>query len=271
MRPGDAAEARRQQALLAALATHDAAAIGAARLHEHGARAERGLAAYRSNAQALAERALAAAFPTVAAMLGDEAFALLARGFWRDAPPLRGDIGEWGAELPAWIEGEPGLAEWPWLADSARLDHALHACERALDADVEADSFALLGQADPQMLWLDTRPGLAVLVSPFPIATIHAAHRSGDFAPLRAALAAGAGESLCVARQGWQAALHRLDAPDASFMQALQGGATLGAALGRAGETFDFAAWLQRALTQAWLRRVRPHTDPDDTVDREAS
>lgn len=264
MRPDEADEAQRQQALLGALAACDAAAIDAAGLHERGARAERGLAAYRANAQALAGRALAAAFPTVAAMLGDEAFALLARGFWRDAPPTRGDIGEWGAALPAWIEGEAGLAEWPWLADSARLDHALHVCERAGDDALDSASLALLGQVDPAGLWLDFGPGLALLTSAFPIVTIHAAHEAGDaaaFAAVREALGTGRGEAACVARQGWRARVHRLDPAETVFMRALLDGASLAAALDGAGAGLDFAAWLQRAIAADWLKEVRRGDD----------
>ena len=116
------AEARRQRQLLAALSLRGEPPA----LRERGARAERGLAAYRANASALAERALAAACPTLQAMLGEADFAALARAFWRDHPPQRGDLGEWGGELPGWIAAQAGLAEWPWLADSAWPARPLH-------------------------------------------------------------------------------------------------------------------------------------------------
>ena len=41
----------------------------------------RGLAAYRANGHALAERALCAAFPVVRALVGEDSFAALARAF----------------------------------------------------------------------------------------------------------------------------------------------------------------------------------------------
>ncbi|MBL0094465.1 MAG: putative DNA-binding domain-containing protein [Piscinibacter sp.] len=100
------AEARRQRQLLAALSLRGEPPA----LRERGARAERGLAAYRANASALAERALAAACPTLQAMLGEADFAALARAFWRDHPPQRGDLGEWGASCRA---GSPRRPAWP--------------------------------------------------------------------------------------------------------------------------------------------------------------
>lgn len=254
-------EALRQQQLLAALARR---ADGPA-LRESGARAQRGLAAYRANAGALAERALAAAVPTVLAMLGEEAFAGFARAHALAHPPLRGDLGEWGGELPGWIEAQPGLAEWPWLADAARLDLALHACERAADATLDAASLARLGDADPAVITIELLPGTRVLESTFPIATIHAAHRSGaadGFAPVRAALAAGRGEAVCVSRAGWRAVVHTLAPGEAGFMQALLAGGSLAQALQCAGEAFDFGAWLQRAISLSWLKGVALRHDP---------
>lgn len=258
-------EAQRQRQLLAAILWRGDAPA----LREQGRRAERGLAAYRANAGALAERALAATAPTVAAMLGEENFARLARELWFAHPPRGGDVGEWGTELPAWIAAQPGLAEWPWLADAARLDLALHAAERAADATLDVGSLSLLAEADPALLTLSLKPGLAVLVSAWPIASIHAAHHNqgpDPFAPVRAALAAGQREAACVARAGWRAVVHRLSNRDAAFMRALLTGDSLADALHSAGDGFDFGAWLQGAIAQFWLKAVRPRADGDGSL-----
>lgn len=255
-------EARRQSQLLAALFRHAGAGDG---LRSRGPAIARGLAAYHANAGVLAERALRAAAPTVAAMLGEDDFARLARALWAAHPPTRGDLAEWGQALPAFIEAEPGLAEWPWLADAARLDLARHAAERAADAELDAGSLQLLAEADPQAVVLVTMPGLAVLVSGWPIATLHAAHHDDGpdpFAPVRAALAERRGEAACVARDGWRVRVQRLCAADAAFMNALLAGASLAEALQSAGAGFDFADWLGRAIAQRWLKAVQLRHDP---------
>ena len=235
-------------------------------LRETGARAARGLEVYRANAQATADRALGAAFATVRAMVGDDDFKHLAREFWQVCPPQRGDMGEWGAEFPAWLGAHPGLAPWPYLGDCARLDLAIHINERAADADFDAASLALLGECDPERAHLAWMPGVQVLSSPWPIATIHHAHQTaGDereraFDAVRTALAeprAEAGQQhVLVARQGWRAVVHRLDAAEAGFARGVQQGASLGAALAEAGSGFDFAHWLGRALRESWLKGV---------------
>ena len=258
-----AAEAQRQQALLAALwQPADAGVLPF--LHETGDRAQRGLAAYRANASALAERALGAVFATVQAMLGADDFKHLAREHWRAHPPERGDIGEWGGAFPAWLQAHAAFSEWPYLGDCARLDLAVHHCERAADAELDAASFGLLQSADPAQLRIALMPGTAALASAWPLATIHRAHRDreGDaaeasFTEVRAALQAKRGEPVMVARAGWQARVHAVDAPTLAWTRLLLQGAHLGTALEQADPGFDFAHWLAWALREGMVKEVQ--------------
>ena len=255
-----AAEAERQRALVAAILAPraDAAALAPA-LGETGERAERGLAAYRANAEALAERALGAAFGSIRAMLGGDDFARLAAEFWRASPPQRGDVGEWGADFAGWLQAHPAMTSWPYLADCARLDFALHHNERAANASFDADSLALLVGTDPQRLRLVLMPGTALVSSRWPIVTIHRAHRSGadaDFALARDAIERECAQHALVWRDGWRATVTEFSRPEASWTASLLAGADLASALDHAGPGFDFAAWLARAIQRRWLKGV---------------
>ncbi|MEP7296947.1 MAG: DNA-binding domain-containing protein [Burkholderiales bacterium] len=250
-------EAQRQRGLLQALT--GAAAAG---LREHGERAARGLEAYRANAEAVAARALGAAFPTVQAMVGDDDFNRLARAFWHAHPPLRGDLGEWGDAFAEWLQGHAAMAAWPYLGDSARLDFAIHANERAADAVADVASLSLLESVDPARLRMVLMPGTALLRSGWPIVGIHRAHQlEGEaaeraFADLRDAIAARHGESAFIVREGWRAVVHRLDPPDARWTESLLAGTRLATALEHAGDGFDFAGWLGRAIRHGWMKGV---------------
>jgi hypothetical protein len=256
-------EAERQRRLLASLLA-SSADTSTLPTRETGPRALRGLQAYRANADASAARALATAFPTVQMLLGDENFEQLAREFWRADPPLRGDLGEWGGHLADWIAQHPGLVEWPYLADSARLDWALHACERAEDATLDADSIARLGDTDPSRLVLLLMPGAAMVESRWPVGALHAAHRSEDeqaFEAVREAIAQQRGEAVFVARRGFKAVIAVVDAPTARWTQALLAGSDLAVAIAQAGEGFDFTAWLTQALSSNWVKGIRVRPD----------
>ena len=249
-------ELARQQALLRTLWRDDNAASLRPWLATPPERFDRGLQAYTANAGAAAERALAAAFPTVAPLLGEEPFAALARAFWQARPPVRGDLAEWGAELPAFIADSEQLADEPYLADVARLDWAVHAAERAADGPATPQGLERLADTDPSALRLVFQPGSALRVSRFPVVAIRVAHASSAsdrFEPVRAALAAGRGEVAWVWRQGWRARVRALAPADAAFNAALLAGSTLGAALDAAADDFDFGVWLTAAIQQGWL------------------
>ena len=250
----EAIEAMRQQTLLAALEAPRSSADDSP-----------GVRAYRANAGASAERSLGAAFPTVRALLGGEAFAQLAREFRHADPPRRGDLGEWGETLPAWLAGHAGLAEWPYLADCARLDWAMHRCERAADASFDAASLGLLASAEPGRVHLRLMPGIVALDSRWPLASVHAAHAGGDerlFDAAREAIRRRQGEAVVVARSGWRGVVHRVDAAFVAFMHALASGADLAQALDAAGAGFDFAAWLTDALRWHWLQGATLGAEP---------
>ncbi|CAG1019988.1 hypothetical protein BURC_04927 [Burkholderiaceae bacterium] len=260
---GAEAEADRQRELLAALFAPRADA-GAMAIRESGARALRGLQAYRRNGDAAAQRALAAAFPTVQMLLGADDFDALACEFWRAAPPRHGDLGEWGEGFAAAIAAHPQLTDWPYLGDCARLDWALHCCERAADAALDADSLARLADTDPSRLVAEFMPGVALVESRWPIVSIHAAHSSGDdaaFEALRELIARQHGECAIVSRSGWKAIASPVDAATAQWTRRLLEGCELGAALSQAGEGFDFGAWLAAALQQHWLKGIRVRAD----------
>lgn len=253
-------EGLRQQLLLASLlgdAGPDPLA-GWLRQTLPGPRIERGLAAYRANAGAMAERALAAAYPTLQQLISEDSFAALARDFWRRHPPQAGDIALWGGDLPSFVADAPSLADEPFLADVARLEWAVHCAQTAADAE-PPQGLALLAEADPAQLWVHFAAGTALVSSPHPIVTVWQAHRSEEadrFAPVRAAFAAGVGEHALVTRQGWRPHVVRLASAQADFTAALLSGHTLAQALQESGDNFDFQAWLVAALQSQCVAAV---------------
>lgn len=259
-------EALRQQMLLRALWRDAPPAVVEGWLRGSPAQRQRGLQAYQASAGALAERALAAAFPTVAQLVGDDAFGALARALWHAQPPQDGDIARWGTGLPAFIAASAQLAPEPYLADVARLDLAVHQAERAADDSAAVQGLQQLADADPACLRLQLRAGWAVLVSPHPVVCIHAAHRSqapDRFAPVREALARGDGDCAQVRRDGWAVRVSAIGAAQAHLEQALLAGHTLQQALDAAGPGFDIGSWLIDTLRTDGLAAVHHHPEID--------
>lgn len=248
-------EALRQQMLLRALWRDDSALQGWVRAPSRAA-ASSGVAVYRSNAGALAERALGSAYPTIAALLGAESFAALARHVWHAHPPVRGDVGEWGEALPAFIADSEQLHGEPYLADSARLDWAVHVATRAADANAAwPPALDALATTEPSRLRLQLAAGAAVVESRWPIVAVWQAHHGNEpFDNVRAAFAAERAEAACVWRDdGFAIHVEALDShADAAFTAASINGRSLAAALDTAGADFSFERWLERALRSRW-------------------
>ena len=220
--------------------------------------ARRGLQAYQSHGLALAQRALGAAYPVIAELMGDENFAALAQHFWRQQPPTCGDMAQWGKGLANFLSAAPQLAGEPFLADVARVEWALHRASVAADASPDLASFACLSAGAPAMPSLTLSPGVWLLVSAFPVVSLiganrlPAADRRPALAQAAALLARGTGENALVWREGFRARVKCISAAE----QALLAGESLAAALTKAGcaeernsqPAFDFTEWLAHAV-----------------------
>lgn len=254
--------AREQQALLHALLGEcDDGDLWPHLQLAHAPLARRGLQAYQANGLALAERALGAAYPVLAQLIGGESFAPLARHFWRRHPPSRGDMACWGDGLAAFLEASSQLADEPYLGDVARIEWALHQAAAAADTQPDPHSFALLSSADPAEVTLTLAAGVFLLASAYPVASIVNAHLLGEPALAQAAalLRAGAAEHALVWRQGFKPRACVITAAEYALLAALHAGRSLEAALGSALEcestgasnaaaAFSFENWLGRAV-----------------------
>jgi hypothetical protein len=227
---------------------------------------QRGLQAYQANGQALAERALAAAYPVLAQLIGEESFASLARHIWTVHPPQRGDVAYWGAELAEFLAASSQLADEPFLPDVARIEWALHRAATAADCTVDAASFALLTQHAPTQIGLRLASGVFLCASCYPVVSmIHAhqpSHPAGlDLNAVAALLAADTAEYALVWRQGFKPQVCALTLAEYTWLTQLHAGASLNVALDAAcsvpvdtgAEPFDFQATLLRAVQNGWL------------------
>lgn len=272
----DGPEAERQRALLQALRQPGAGALPPSALALPGRAGASpgplaGLQAYRANAWAMAQRALAAAYPVTARLLGDEAMGALARDLWRAHPPTRGDLAWFGAEAADWLAGRPEFEDLPFLPDVARLEWAVHRAATASDPPSQPPDIASLTSGDPAALTVAFVAGHALVDSPWPVLTIWRAHQvAADTAPdlreAQAALAQGRGEAAWVWRRGLVTEWTRLEPGEAAFQSALLAGHALGHALPQVLDRhpdFDFEAWLLRALREGWLAAIRARPTPN--------
>lgn len=245
--------ADQQSALLHALLQPTARAIQTIRPHTKTDPAI-GLDIYKANAQALAQRALLAAYPVLARLLGDESFYALAQAFWLAHPPTCGDIAQWGADLPSFIAASEQLRPEPYLPDVAQAEWRLHALATAADVSVDMAALGLLMTTEPAALVLQLAPGTCVLVSGYPVVSILSAHRDGAV-PLEVAglrLRQGKAETALFWREGYKPCVREALTGEADFLNALLKAESLAAALDTA-PALDFTDWLGPAVQSGLL------------------
>ncbi|MBB4841540.1 hypothetical protein HNP55_000035 [Paucibacter oligotrophus] len=239
----------RQAALLAALASGRGAVPGLCGLGSAGL--QRGLQAYRSNAQALAARALAAVYGPLHAWLGEASFAAMAWAFWRASPPQRGDLAEWGADLADFLARQPQMEALP--CQLARLCWAAHRAEGCADGVLDGPSLHLLAQLEPARLGLRMRPGLSLQqISPAALLLWRGGAAADEDLIAAARMLSWVPQPLLVWRQAWTVQARFPDPAEAVLLQALLAGLDLDTALQSAllmQPDYDFGVVLQR-----WLR-----------------
>jgi hypothetical protein len=205
-----------------------------------GAGGAAGMAVYRGNAFGNWHGALAGAYPVARRIVGEAFFEAMARDCARACPSRSGDLNEYGGALAQFLESYAGTRDLPYLPDVARLEWLAHRAYFAADP-------ARFDLARPTLVRL--APACGLIASAWPVASIWLAHQE-DGRPELVDLSAGPERAL-VHRPDWRVEVTALRPGDFHFLECLQAGETLGAAL-EAAVCEDAAFEPQRALA-TWV------------------
>ncbi|MBV7536110.1 DUF692 family protein [Duganella sp. sic0402] len=214
---------------------------------------EHRLALYRGNQTATWCKTLAAAYPVVLALVGEEFFGGLARAYGRAQPSDNPDLNHFGARFAEFLRTFPHVAALPYLPDMAELEWALHRAHYApmapaLDAaqlaalppeHIEAATFQLQGQ---------------LLTSAYAVTALWLAHQPDSAVDFPAELVQPS--YALVARPQWTPLVAPLSAAGHAALAALAQGQSFGDALDAAfalKDDFDVAANLQLWLAHGVL------------------
>lgn len=193
--------------------------------------------------------ALAATFPTVRAVVGEDFFLAMARVFVERTLPAQPVLAEYGGDFASFVAGWAPARSLPYLPDVARLDWALNAAWHAPESGrLSAAMLAALPPEQLPLLRLGLSAGTSVVVSSYPVDRVWSASRPG--APAQD-VALDDGVRLLVLRQAEDAAFLRLSPGEAAFIAAVAEDASLEAAAGRAvgvESDFDLSSGFARLL-----------------------
>ena len=210
------------------------------------------LGLYRAQQRGTWHKTLAAAFPVLRQLVGEEFFEGASGAFGLAHPPLDADLNAFGAAFPDFLAQFAPAADYPYLADMGRLEWALQRATYAADA-VTVSAADLAGWTPQQFdaARLRLHPAATLMAAPWAVASLWHAHHGGDW-PASMALT----EQWVVARPRWQPQVAQLTPARLALLRGLQQGASVGAALDAAlalEPAFDFGAALSQALSLGLL------------------
>lgn len=241
-----------QQRLLSAIWQHEATEDEDQRFSQQG------LDIYRRNLLANATRSLSISFPTLFELLDSDVSDLLTRQLLQCSAPTQGDWAQWGAHFPTLIEQSSDIEDYPYLADCARLDWAIHKALYGADEVLDQSSLQRLADTEPERLVVVFNRNVSLIESDFPIDDIFNAHHAPEQAEKDNAMSRAqhtlandlSTKSYLVFRPEFQPMVNVLDLSEAVFTQQLMAGNSLENALDSVANdsTFSFEQWLIKAI-----------------------
>ena len=246
----------RQQDFAAALFAPDAVAPLLAQLKGDGGAGA--LALYRGNLAATWDKTLSAAYPVLRQLVGDEFFSALARAYGMANPSGDADLNRFGASFAQFLEQFEHVADYPYLADMARLEWALHRAHFA--ADASALNAAALGALAPPQLEaarFTLHPACSLLALDWAVVALWQAHQPDSGVDFPASMAVP-GFAL-VTRRYFRAEVAPLGQAAHAALSVLAAGQDFGAALDAAferDEDVDVAGHLQQWLQLGVLTAI---------------
>jgi hypothetical protein len=206
---------------------------------------------YRGNTQANAAKAIEAAYPVVAKIVGVEFFTGLATQYRSRFPSQDGDLNEYGESFAAFLADFPPARKLPYLADVARLEWQVHRAHYAADP-APFDPARLAALLPEQQLQLRPRlhPACRVLHSAYPLARLWEVHQDTFSGEFEVDFSRGPAHAL-VFRPRFKVEVAQIGDAEAAFLAAALDGATLENALAVA-QSRDASFGLGRSLSE-WV------------------
>ncbi|MGR9045734.1 MAG: HvfC/BufC N-terminal domain-containing protein [Gammaproteobacteria bacterium] len=216
---------------------------------------EQRLAIYRNNTLLGLTEALRGVYPVIDRLVGEAFFNRLARDFISRHRPKTGCLLSYGVQFPAFLEGFRGVADLPYLADTARLEWCCHEVFHEADAaGLDVAALARVPASAYGELHFSLHPTVRLMESAYPVLRIWQVNQTGvddDIIELNEG-----GCRLLVFRSGLDVEVMSLDTNEYRFLSGMRSDLTISeivAEIVAGNPDFDVTAMLQLCLSKPLL------------------
>lgn len=188
---------------------------------------------YRNNVAMGLQSALAATFPVVEALVGQEFFAVMAKIYVANHLPSSPVLLDYGSNFPDFIKTFEPTRQLPYLPDVAGIEWSFNESYHAADAEpVTIRALSELNIHAFDRVRVVLHPSLRLISSDWPVLSIWHAHQQDDPATHLPDLAQTSGECGFLVRPKLEVQAMLLPAAGFKLLAALRDGETLTAAAG---------------------------------------
>ena len=133
-------------------------------------RPEQRVSVYRNNIESTLTEALENIYPVTCTMVGKEYFHHMARSYIHSYPPKSGDLRNYGARLPVFLQSIPELNDFAYLPDLAKIDWACHISFHASSTQaLTVDCLSEYDANDYENIQFKVHPAVSAIRSDYPI------------------------------------------------------------------------------------------------------
>lgn len=211
---------------------------------------------YRNNYKIGHEQALAAIYPAIQRIVGNEYFRYLAREYSRQYPSMSGNIHHLGKHLSQFLTTIYSLASLPYLQDVARLEWAYHELLHSRAGHpIPPAKLRRLALLEDGLINFKAQAVLQMLASDYPILTIWQVNNNDamEVPPIDL----GSGKNyLLLYRVGERVGIADVTRDEFEFVNDLCVGISLNEALQRAAEGIDVAKLLAFCIAETIFEDV---------------
>jgi uncharacterized protein len=214
-------------------------------------------ARYRGNQVATWESTMAAAFPVIRKLAGEEFFDGLAREYNLACPSSCGDLNQMGERFPEFLDSFPHVAQYPYFPDVARLEWAVHRAHYAAGPVAPLTLQQLAGWTAETLeeACFKLHPAVELFASPWASVGVWQGHQTE---PVTFPEDLAVESCAVVCRPEWKPRVMEISRAAHAALSALRAGMTFGSAIDTAlarDDSFNVGAhlrlWLEWGLLEA--------------------
>jgi len=219
-----------------------------------GLNGESRLKVYQSSILGIQTDALAAVYPVIKKLVGDEFFLAMGKAYLRKYFSPSGDLHNLGGQMAEFLQDFEPAKSLPYLADVAKLEWIWHRIFHAADEEnLDFNELAKIPVEQHGQLQFYLRDGARLLASPYPVHRIWQLNQDDCKDEESVDLDEG-GVQLLVTRNGYEIEMHPLNDDEWKFLQLIQLGVSLSGITEKIPE-YPLDELLPQCVAKGWINR----------------